>query len=154
MQHSLKLCNTSYAIKSHFVNSLISKGRKLKAEKTFHDILCQLKKFNSNFYQFDIFYYSLISLKPLISLRTIKVGSTPYKVAVPANYNRGKFYAIKFLFSASKSNRGSLSFDKLMQTIKSIYVANKNLASEKKFFLYREALENRVFIKKMKYESL
>lgn len=140
---------TSYAIKGHLLNSLIWRGRKLNAENFIHNLLFKLKQ-TGNFYQFDIFYYSMLNLRPMISLRPVKVGSVVFRVAAPASEHRRRLYAIKFLLVSAKDTRGLISLDRVSDLLRLVYFASKNAASERKFMLYKEALDNRLFMRRLR----
>lgn len=136
-------------IKSHFLNSLIWRGKKLTAEKFFHNIIFSLKS-TTVYNQFDIFYYSMLNLRPMISLRPVKVGSVVYKTPAPLSDHRRRLYSIKFLLSSSRDSRGSITSERIVSLLESVYFGTKNSASDKKFALYREGLGNRLFIRKLR----
>lgn len=113
-----------------------------------HDTLYTLKKI-SNFYQFDIFYYSLLSLRPLVSLRPVKQGSVRYRTPAPITDHKQRLFAIKFLLSAAKDSRGSITVHRVADLLFNVYISNKNAASDKKMALYKEAISNRMFARKI-----
>lgn len=98
----------------------------------------------------DIFYYSILSLRPLVFLRPVKVGSVTYKTPAPISDHHRRLYAIKFLLQSSRDSRGLITVERVSAILNSIYLAERNAASEKKFSLYREAMENRSFIRFVK----
>jgi ribosomal protein S7 len=97
-----------------------------------------------------MFYYSILNLRPLISLKPVKVGSVVFKVPAPASDHRRRLYAIKFIIMSARDTRGLISLDRVLSLLQSVYFATKNSASERKFLLYKEALDNRLFIRKLK----
>lgn len=99
----------------------------------------------------SVFYYSSLSLRPLVFLRLARVGSVTYRVPAPISSHYQRLYAIKFLFQASRDTRGLLTIERLVRTLVSIYLGEKNPATEKKFLLYKEAADNRSFINKLKF---
>lgn len=121
------------------------------AEKFFTSIIVYLKATDpSN--AFNIFYFSLHNLRPLVFLRPVKVGSTFYKTPAPIDRHHRRLFAIKFIFQAARDNKGKITVKKMGDLILSIYSGEKNLATEKKFEFYREAFSNRSFIRFIKYE--
>lgn len=137
------------AIKSHFINSLIWRGRKLTAERFFFSLLAALKT-NSAVAPLEIFYYSMLSLRPLVFLRPVRVGSIFYKVPAPITEHRRRLYAIKFVLQSAEDSRGLITLERVHSLLKSIYSANKNPAFDKKIAVYRDALDNRSFIKRLR----
>ncbi len=99
---------------------------------------------------FDVFYYSILSLRPLIFLRPVRVGSVYYKTPAPITGHHRRLYAIKFLLQASKDSRGLITIDRVSRLLNSIYFAEKNAASDKKFAMYKEAADNRSFVRYLK----
>lgn len=137
----------SFTLKSRFLNSLIWRGRKMTAENTYHNILFELKR-STLFYNFDVFRYSMLNLRPLISLQSIKIGSVIFKVPVPASERRKNLMSVKFLINSAKVS-GTLDSKKLVSSLIAVYSSNKNPASDSKFALYKEGLNNRVFMNKL-----
>lgn len=137
------------AIKSHFINSLIWRGRKLTAERFFSSLLLSLKT-NNAVAPLDIFYYSMLSLRPLVFLRPVRIGSVFYKVPAPITEHRRRLYAIKFVLQSAEDSRGLVTLDRVQTLLKSIYSANKNSAFDKKIAVYRDALDNRSFIRHLR----
>ena len=137
-------------IKNHFLNSLVWRGRKISAEKFFTSVLLQLKLQNEAS-PFDIFYYSSLNLRPLVFLRPIKVGSVTYRVPAPITNHNRRLYAIKFILQTVRDSRGSITVERISSILLSIYNASKNAAFDKKIALYEEAMDNRSFIRNLRY---
>lgn len=138
------------AIKNHFLNSLIWRGRKISAEKFFTSILLHLKLQN-DVSPFEVFYYSSLNLRPLVFLRPVKVGSVAYRVPAPITNHKRRLYAIKFILQTVRDSRGSITVERIVNVLLSIYNANKNAAFDKKIALYEEAMDNRSFIRNLRY---
>lgn len=137
------------AIKNHFINSLIWRGKKLTAENFFISVLVRLKTLNES-HALDIFYYSILSLRPLVFLRPVKVGSVTYRTPSPISPHHRRMYAIKFLLHSAKDSRSLITIDRVASLLNSIYLSEKNAATDKKFALYKEAMDNRAFIRLLK----
>lgn len=137
------------SIKNHFINSLIWRGKKLAAENFFASVLFSLKSITSSC-PIDVFYYSLLSLRPLVFLRPTRVGSVLYRTPAPISPHHRRSYAIKFLLQSSKDSRNLITVERVGNLLNSIYLSEKNVASEKKFSLYKEAMSNRSFIRFIK----
>jgi len=92
----------------------------------------------------------MLNLRPLVFLRPIRVGSVTYRVPAPINDHHRRLYAIKFILQSARDTRGSVTLDRVYSLIYSIYAGNKNSASDKKFNLYKEAMDNRSFVRKLR----
>lgn len=137
------------AIKNHFINSLIWRGKKLTAENFFVSVLVELKALTA-LNPLEVFYFSILSLRPLVFLRPVKVGSVTYKTPSPISPHHRRLYAIKFLLQSVKDSRGLVTAGRIGLTLNAIYLAEKNTAIDKKFNLYKEAMDNRSFIRLLK----
>ena len=92
-----------------------------------------------------MFYYGLLNLRPLVFLRPIKVGSVTYRTPAPISDHQRRLYALKFLFLSAKDSRGLVKSNRVAALLNSIYLAERNLAMDRKFALYKEAIDNRSF---------
>ncbi len=62
-----------------FINSLIKQGKKLRAEFWIHSLLYALKRhMRINMSQYNVIYYTFVRLRPLVTLRKLKLGRTLY----------------------------------------------------------------------------
>ena len=104
----------------------------------------------SPFSPFDVFYYSMLNLRPLVFLRPVRVGSVFYKTPAPITDHKRRLLALKFIFQSVKDSRGSITIERVATILNSIYFAIKNPASDRKFALYREAMDNRSFAYKIR----
>lgn len=116
----------------------------------FHDIFFKLKMKLLLVNQFEIFYFSIIYLRPLVSLKPFKRGRTTYYAPYTIHEQRKRMVAIKWLLSSSKSSDGALDLSKLVDLLVANFLVKRNAALDKKQALYREALSNRPFIKYLK----
>lgn len=123
----------------------------MTAEKFFTSILLYLKN-STPFNAFDVFYFSLLNLRPLVFLRPVKVGSVFYRTPAPITNHHRRLYAIKFILQASRDKRGLVAVERIGDIINAVYFGERNPASEKKFEFYKEAMSNRSFIRFLKYD--
>ena len=121
----------------------------MTAERFFSSLLASLKP-NNSIAPLDIFYYSMLSLRPLVFLRPVKVGSVFYRVPAPITEHRRRLYAIKFVLQSAQDSRGSITLERVNQLLRAVYSAHKNAAFDKKVAVYREALDNRSFARRLR----
>jgi ribosomal protein S7 len=146
---SVKLLPSAYLLKAHFTYSLISRGRKLRAEYFLHEVLYILKN-AGRAYQFEVFFLSLMRLRPLVLLKPLKMGAITYKVAAPISQHRKRLFAVKALLDSSKNKKNIINPQKVAELLLATYFSKKNVALEKKAIVYSEAIENRLFIRYLK----
>lgn len=87
----------------------------------------------------------------MVFLRPIKVGSVTYRVPAPITNHNRRLYAIKFILQTVRDSRGSITVERISSILLSIYNASKNAAFDKKIALYEEAMDNRSFIRNLRY---
>lgn len=145
-----KLLNrNSVLIKSQFLTSIIWRGKRLYAENFFLELLFLLKQ-NSVFYHFDVFYYSFLNLRPMLTLQLVKVGSTSVGAPSPISERKRRLKAIRFMLLSVKAELGYISLKNLINLIMLIYLGKANLASQRKFDLYAEGINNLFYVYKIK----
>lgn len=121
----------------------------MTAENCFARILFTIKN-NTPFSPLSVFYYAMASLRPMVFLRPVRIGSVSYRAPAPISGHRQRMYAIKFVMQSARDNRGSVTPDRISALLYAVYVGNKNPASDKKFAFYEEALDNRSFTRNLK----
>lgn len=136
-------------VKDLFVNLLILHGRKLWAEYRLISLFFALKQFN-RFLHFEIFYMTLMKLRPLIFLRKLRLGSVLYKIPAPIKDNRKKFFSVKVILSSACTTNRRIVFNSLVGLFRDVFLSRKNLAVTKKLTLYLEGSSNRLFIRFLK----
>jgi small subunit ribosomal protein S7 len=98
------------SLKKKFVNHLMKDGKKSKAEKIFLQSLNLLKKKGfSN--PCEIVLKAVNNAKPLVEVRSIRIGGSSYQVPVPLKSKRQISIGIRWLVKTSRDRRGnSMSF--------------------------------------------
>lgn len=140
----------SIFIKCYFLNTLIWRGNKLRAERFYHELIFRLKKLNRG-NPFNIFYFSLFVLRPVLVLRSIRSKKKGLlRVPKPITEKQKNSLAVKFLIFSSRNKSGVFSLKLLIDNFFLLYASLKNPAIEKKAALYKEALAGRVHVKTVK----
>lgn len=91
-----------------FIRNLSKNGKIYKATKAFFFSLRSIK------YQFKLnplllFLFVLNEVKPYVALKTLRLGSTTYKIPVPIVLRKQYYQAIKLLVTAIRDFKGSLN---------------------------------------------
>lgn len=103
-----------------FLNCMMTSGKKSIAEKAFYEALdkvaAQLKKD-----PLEVFLESIDNLKPMVEVRSRRVGGATYQVPVEVRQKRRQFLAIVWMIKAARK-RGEKTFrDKLAGEILAAY---------------------------------
>lgn len=140
---------TVVSFRDYFVKALMRKGRRLVAEKYLNEVLYNFKK-KSIYNPVNVFKYSTSSLRPLIALKSIRVGTTVYKVPSPLSLYRQRFLTIQLLFNAASRDGRPIDYDMVADFLLAIYLGEKNPPTDRKFELYREAMRNKQLVWRLK----
>ncbi len=126
-----------------FINSLMQDGKKSKAEHIFYGALDiageKLKK-----EPLDVFEQAMDNVKPLVEVRSRRVGGATYQVPMEVNPFRRQTLAIRWLVAASRSRNANSMIDKLAGEIMDA-AQNKGGAIKKKEDTSKMAEANRAF---------
>lgn len=130
------------SFRGYFIKALMGKGRRLAAEKFLESVLFNFKS-KTIYVPMEVFNHSTKKIKPLLSLRNIRIGTTFYKIPTPLNTHRQRFLTAKLLFSAAASSRRSINYDTIADFLLAIYLGENNSPTDSMFSIYREAMRNK-----------
>ncbi|HEX3034187.1 MAG TPA: 30S ribosomal protein S7 [Thermodesulfobacteriota bacterium] len=99
-----------------FINSLMYDGKKSKAEKVFYGAL-EIIGEKTNKDPLEVFSAAMEKVKPVIEVRSRRVGGATYQVPVEVNAFRRQSLAIKWIINASRGGRGRSMEEKLANEI-------------------------------------
>ncbi len=98
---------------SKFINCLMERGKKSKAEKIFYDALDILGKKYPNVQALQIFETALNNVKPLVEVKSKRVGGATYQVPFEVNRKRQQSLAIRWVLEGSRKRKGKSMADRL-----------------------------------------
>lgn len=129
-----------------FVNILMLKGKKLKAQKIIFNLFFLLKQsffFNPIF----IFFNALDILKPTLELSFIKVGKRTYSIPIPIIFFRQYLIVLRWFKKVFQKSKSTKSFsNKLFSEINSLILKkNQSELWKTKSSIYQKALKNRAY---------
>ncbi len=107
--------DTKYKSKlaSRFVNSLMRKGKKSVAERVYYKALDIIEKKISDVSPIEIFETAVNNVKPLVEVRSRRVGGATYQVPVEVSKQRQTSLAIRWIINAAKGKKGRPMFQRL-----------------------------------------
>ena len=91
---------------SKFVNSLMRKGKKSVAERVFYDAMSAVEKKISDVEPLEMFETALNNVKPLVEVRSKRVGGATYQVPVEVPKQRQVALAVRWIIGAAKAKKG------------------------------------------------
>ena len=126
-----------------FINSLMLDGKKSKAEAIFYKALDiageKLKKA-----PFELFEQAMENVKPMVEVRSRRVGGATYQVPMEVTSYRRQTLAIRWLVAASRNRNANSMTEKLASELLDA-AQNKGGAIKKKEDTSKMAEANRAF---------
>ena len=126
-----------------FVNSMMWGGKKSVSQGIFYDAMQQLEKKGGD-QSIKLFTKAVENVKPLLEVKTRRVGGANYQVPVEVNADRRVSLAIRWLIEYSRGRGEKGMVDKLTNEL--LDAANgKGAAMKKKEDVHRMAEANKAF---------
>ena len=126
-----------------FICSMMWDGKKSTAQRVFYGAMDQVAK-KTNDDALKIFKKAIENVKPLLEVKTRRVGGANYQVPVEVNPFRRQSLAIRWLLQYSRERAGKTMTDRLADEL--IDAANaRGGAMKKKEDVHRMAEANKAF---------
>ena len=126
-----------------FICSMMYEGKKSTAQRVFYGAMDQVAK-KTNDEPLKIFKKAIENVKPLLEVKTRRVGGANYQVPVEVNPFRRQSLAIRWILQYSRERAGKTMTDRLADEL--IDAANaRGGAIKKKEDVHRMAEANKAF---------
>jgi len=112
-----------------FINGLMNKGKKSVAETIFYDAVDKIEK-RTGKNGLELFQKGMNNVKPILEVKSRRVGGATYQVPIEVNEGRRQALAIRWIISFAKSRNDKTMADKLASEL--IAASNSEGASIKK----------------------
>jgi len=127
-----------------FVNSMMLGGKKSTAQKIFYQAMKSLEERGGGEEAIKLFKKAVENCKPLLEVKTRRVGGANYQVPIEVNPDRRTSLAIRWLLTYSRGRGEKGMTDKLSNEL--LDAANsRGGAMKKKEDVHRMAEANRAF---------
>ncbi|MCD6570083.1 MAG: 30S ribosomal protein S7 [Deltaproteobacteria bacterium] len=128
---------------SKFINSLMLKGKKSKAEEIFYKALDIIES-KTGEDPLDVFYKAFGNIKPAIEVRSRRVGGATYQVPTEVRPDRRDILARRWIIHAAKSRSEKIMSERLAFELLDAY-NNRGSAIKKKEDTHKMAEANKAF---------
>jgi len=91
---------------SKFINCLMWSGKKATATRIFYDALDQIKKRLPDVSPIDVFTQAVENVKPMVEVRSRRVGGANYQVPMQVNRTRQQSLSMRWIINASRGKAG------------------------------------------------
>ena len=126
-----------------FINSMMWQGRRSKAQKIFYTAMENIAT-KTNDDPLKVFKKAVENVKPLVEVKSRRVGGANYQVPVEVNQFRKQSLAIRWLLQYSRDRAGKTMIERLTDEL--MDAANgKGGAVKKKEDVHRMAEANKAF---------
>jgi small subunit ribosomal protein S7 len=106
---------------SKFMNCLMWDGKKATAQRCFYGALDQIKKRMPDVSPIDVFTQAVEHVKPVVEVRSRRVGGATYQVPMQVNKVRQQSLAIRWLIGAARNKAGKPMFLRLADELMAAY---------------------------------
>ena len=104
-----------------FVNMLMLCGKKAKAEKIVYRCLDIIAKKSGNENSLEILNKAVENVKPLLEVKSRRIGGATYQVPIEVKPHRGIFLALMWIRNYAKTRKGKPMEERLAQEILDAY---------------------------------
>lgn len=139
----LKLAYESVLI-TKFINQLMKGGKKSLSESLFSKALDLIKEKNTEKDPLEIFKRAVENIKPLVEVRSRRVGGATYQVPMEVRSDRRQSLAIRWLIAYAQGRKGRSMYEKLAEEIIDAFNGTGG-AIRKKEDVHRMAEANKAF---------
>ena len=106
---------------SKFINCLMWQGKKSVAEKIFYDALNIIAQKTKDIDPVELFEKAVSNAKPLIEVRSKRVGGASYQVPMQVNSKRQQSLAIRWILESARSQKGKPMCERLAAELTEAY---------------------------------
>ncbi|WDI78557.1 30S ribosomal protein S7 [Candidatus Purcelliella pentastirinorum] len=128
---------------SKFINILMVDGKKSLAESTIYIVLNVLSK-RLNKKELDIFDVAIENVRPMIEVKSRRVGGSTYQVPVEIRLLRSNRLAMRWIITSARNRSGKSMIIRLANELCDAY-ENKGNSIKKKEEVHRMAEANKAF---------
>jgi len=129
---------------SKFINSMMWDGKKSVIERVFYDAMDIVEKKMKDVPPLDVFKKAVDNVKPLIEVRSKRVGGANYQVPMQVSKKRQLSLAIRWIRDAIRSGKGQATAQRLASEIMAAY-KGEGAAMQTRENVHRMAEANKAF---------
>ena len=127
-----------------FINCVMHNGKKSVAQRIFYDAMDIIEKRLPNESPIEVFTRAVENVKPMIEVRSKRVGGATYQVPMQVNRIRQQSLAIRWMLAAVREKKGRATHEKLADEIVAAY-NREGVAVTKRENVHRMADANKAF---------
>ncbi|NQT95300.1 MAG: 30S ribosomal protein S7 [Candidatus Omnitrophica bacterium] len=129
---------------SKFINVVMERGKKSIAEGIVYDSLDKLMKKVGKDNALELFQSVLDNIRPMLELKSRRVGGATYQVPIEVSHERGITIAMRWLRNFARQRKGGPMSDRLASELLDAY-QKQGSAVKKKEDTHKMAEANKAF---------
>jgi len=129
---------------SKFINSIMWDGKKSVASRIFYDAMDIIAKKGKDTPPVEVFEKAVANVKPLIEVRSKRVGGANYQVPMQVSSKRQLSLAIRWIRDAVRSGKGTRTAERLANELMSAS-KGEGAAMQTRENVHRMAEANKAF---------
>ena len=98
---------------SKFINCLMWQGKKTTAQKIFYDAMAIIEKKNKEATGIEVFEKAINNVKPMIEVRSKRVGGASYQVPMQVSPKRQQSLAFRWILLSARGKKGKPMCERL-----------------------------------------
>ncbi len=106
---------------SRFINCLMLSGKKSVAQRVFYDAMGIIEGKVKDAVPVDIFEKAINNVKPMIEVRSRRVGGASYQVPVQVNAKRQQSLAFRWILQSARGKKGKPMCERLAAELLDAY---------------------------------
>jgi len=106
---------------SKFINALMLDGKKSTAQSVFYDALEIIGKKITDAEPLEVFEKAINNTKPLIEVRSKRVGGASYQVPMQVNSKRQQSLAFRWILASARGKKGKPMCERLASELMDAY---------------------------------
>jgi small subunit ribosomal protein S7 len=127
-----------------FINCFMYSGKKSVAQRMFYEAMDQIVKKIKDVPPLEVFEKAVENVKPLIEVRSKRVGGANYQVPMQVNKKRQLSLSIRWLRDAVRGGKGSPTADRLAGELMAAF-KGEGAAMQTRDNVHRMAEANKAF---------
>jgi len=106
---------------SKFINCLMSDGKKSIAQRTFYKAMDVISKRMNDAGPLEVFEKAVNNVKPLIEVRSKRVGGASYQVPIQVSSKRQQSLAFRWILASARAKKGKPMCERLASELIDAY---------------------------------
>jgi len=114
-------CRFNSKLVSKFINCLMYDGKKSVGDRVFYDAMGIIEKKVKDASAFEVFETAINNVKPMIEVRSKRVGGASYQVPIQINAKRQQSLAFRWILQSARAKKGKPMCERLSGELMDAY---------------------------------